>query len=202
MQASMHQGSAFMVEHAPSRAQPELFCLDLFSASCAIQQAFHEAGFAGTAMYIQMCPHMDITTSTGFYNRLNNVLRLRPDGLLFCGPPCSLFVFRSSSVHRRSLQRLLWRVAPAAMTEAIYERRACAPPLQPHHSTMHTIFPSSRGADIYLGGRTAHDQYFLRRHNIRYDLSKPTHGLVALAAVAPRCRAVLAGAITQHRARK
>ncbi len=53
------------------------------------------------------------------------------------------------------------------MAKAIYEHHAHAAPLLPHHATMHAIYHSSGGADLFLGGyRTAHDQDLLGRHHI------------------------------------
>ena len=76
--------------------------LDLFSASMAIQAAFESVGHVAAAADIKLDARVDITSETGFYATLNAVMRLKQHGLLFAGPPCSLFVFMSSSVHRRS----------------------------------------------------------------------------------------------------
>lgn len=45
----------------------------------------------------------DVTAEAGFFALLDLALRLAPGGLIMGGPPCSLFVFLSSSVHRRGV---------------------------------------------------------------------------------------------------
>ncbi len=85
----------------------DLSCLDMFSASRRIERAFQSAGKTATAVDIQLSRALDITSRGGFYALLDHVLHIQPSGLVFAGPPCALFVFMSSSVHRRSASNLL-----------------------------------------------------------------------------------------------
>ena len=43
----------------------------------------------------------DVTSEAGFFTLLNLALQLAPGGLIVGGPPCSLFIFLSSSFHKR-----------------------------------------------------------------------------------------------------
>ena len=45
----------------------------------------------------------DVTAEAGFFVLLDLALRLVTRGLIVAGPPCSLFVSLSSSVHRRGV---------------------------------------------------------------------------------------------------
>ena len=47
-------------------------------------------------------PLCDFTSKRGFLVALSYMLSLQIGGLIMAGPPCSLFVFLSSSVHKRS----------------------------------------------------------------------------------------------------
>ena len=43
----------------------------------------------------------DVTAEAGFLALLDLAMRLVPGGIIVGGPPCSLFIFLSSSFHRR-----------------------------------------------------------------------------------------------------
>ena len=81
---------------------PALVCLDLFAGGGAVVQAFEAAGHAARAFDMATDPACDITREAGFRLALSLVSSLQKGGLLVAGPPCSLWVYMSSSVHRRS----------------------------------------------------------------------------------------------------
>lgn len=83
--------------------KPWLQILDVFS--------FHEgmkrvAGTKATvSMDIRLSPQRhDLTCSRGVYLLLAMLLALVPEGLATLAPPCSLFVWLSSSVHLRNIK--------------------------------------------------------------------------------------------------
>ena len=86
----------------------DLHCLDLFSVSQNINKAFLKYEYKAEAYDIKLRgPEHDITPYMGFMNLLVLACRVRPRGLVAGGPPCSLFIFLSSSVHQRSQENLL-----------------------------------------------------------------------------------------------
>ena len=80
----------------------DLTCLDLFAGSGAVSKAFSESGHSTVSYDIVIDPSCDFTSKKGFLNAVLLVLRLESGGLIMAGPPCSLWIFLSSSVHRRS----------------------------------------------------------------------------------------------------
>eukprot|EP00435_Cladocopium_sp_Y103_P006427 s521_g2.t1 len=59
-------------------------------------------GYRAASYDIKLSPQsMDVVSKEGFFNLLLLVLRLLPYGLISAGPPCSLFIFLSASVHLR-----------------------------------------------------------------------------------------------------
>lgn len=91
-----------ILEFAQSFQGPcDLHCVDVFSASQAIAKAFKRRFYRACSWDIKLSTHMDIVTESGCYDLLGLCLRLLPYGLLAAGPPCSLFVWLSCSVHRR-----------------------------------------------------------------------------------------------------
>ncbi len=102
---------ATYVQEKSRTVERDLCCLDLFSASRAIERSFLLADDAAVALDIQLSPLFDITCKVGFFKILDVVLRLQCFALLFAGPPCSLFVWLSSSVHRRCAKNLLGNTA-------------------------------------------------------------------------------------------
>ena len=66
-------------------------------------KAFEKLGFRGTTFDVATGGDSeDFSTKTGFETALFKSLRLLERGLVMCQPPCSLFIFFSSSQHQRS----------------------------------------------------------------------------------------------------
>jgi len=80
----------------------DLHFLDLFSASGQGKRTFEANGYAAVSTDIITNPLEDITSRAGFFLILQMAMRIMEGGLLLGGPPCSLFIFLSSSMHRRS----------------------------------------------------------------------------------------------------
>ena len=79
-----------------------LDCLDLFGASGRVAETWKANGKAATSYDIKIGgKEHDITSRVGFFWLLAASLRLQAGALVVAGPPCSLFIFLSSSVHRR-----------------------------------------------------------------------------------------------------
>jgi len=84
----------------------DLSCLDLFGASGAIKNAWSRNKKKAELYDIKTNgPQHDICSEGGFENLLQLGLRIKPGGVIVAGPPCSLFIFLSSSIHRRSPHR-------------------------------------------------------------------------------------------------
>lgn len=81
----------------------DLHCVDVFSASEAIAKAFKRRHYKALSWDIKLSTAMDIVTRSGWYDLLQLCLRLLPFGMLAAGPPCSLFIWLSCSVHKRHL---------------------------------------------------------------------------------------------------
>lgn len=94
------------MQHVPGPS--DLACLDFFSASGKIAAAFRKRGWRGVSYDIATGGlNEDLTSKQGFETLLLKALRLLPLALIFAGPPCSLFIFLSSSQHMRSICRPL-----------------------------------------------------------------------------------------------
>ncbi|CAE7458512.1 RHM1 [Symbiodinium natans] len=87
------------------RGKRTLDLLDLFGASGSVSAIFKNKGQKNCAVYDLKINGAtdDICAEEGFYNLLTLACRMKSGGLVMGGPPCSLFVFMSSSIHRRSL---------------------------------------------------------------------------------------------------
>lgn len=84
----------------------DLHCLDLYGASMNIKEAWQRYGDSGAAYDIKSGGRShDVTSRVGFMVLLELGLRLMPQGIVVAGPPCSLFVFLSKSVHQRTEAR-------------------------------------------------------------------------------------------------
>ena len=80
----------------------QLHCLDLFAGEAEVSKAYRRAGLNSLAMdYRLNGARNDVTCEEGFYATLLALLSVRYTGLLFAGPPCSSWVFMSSSLHCR-----------------------------------------------------------------------------------------------------
>ncbi|CAK9060028.1 unnamed protein product [Durusdinium trenchii] len=80
----------------------DLHCLDVFSRSGKIAQAFTRREFRSSQFDIATSVEEDITTEKGFATLILKGLRLLPNGFVMLAPPCSMFTFFSSSQHGRS----------------------------------------------------------------------------------------------------
>ncbi|CAE7740361.1 RHM1 [Symbiodinium sp. CCMP2456] len=88
------------------RGVRDLSCLDLFGASGAIKKAWSGHHKKAELYDIKTNgPQHDICSEGGFENLMRMGLRIKPGGVIVAGPPCSLFIFLSSSIHRRSPHR-------------------------------------------------------------------------------------------------
>eukprot|EP00933_Yihiella_yeosuensis_P071120 TRINITY_DN79318_c0_g1_i1.p1 TRINITY_DN79318_c0_g1~~TRINITY_DN79318_c0_g1_i1.p1 ORF type:complete len:332 (+),score=39.67 TRINITY_DN79318_c0_g1_i1:61-1056(+) len=86
------------------QGQRDLHCVDLFSASEAMKKVWLHNNFRAESCDIKFGgPLEDITLRAGFMNILSMCLRVEADGLIFSGPPCSMFIFMSCSVHLRHI---------------------------------------------------------------------------------------------------
>ena len=79
----------------------DLQCLDLFGRSQAIAKQFRKRGYRALAWDVALDSAMDITTSAGFINLLCCGLRCMDNAFVPAGPPCSMWIFLSSSCHKR-----------------------------------------------------------------------------------------------------
>lgn len=82
-----------------------LSCLDVFGGSQSLAKVFQARGYQAVSYDILIGNRAhDITSQTGFMVLLGLGLSLVAGGLLSLAPPCSLYVFFSSSRHMRSLE--------------------------------------------------------------------------------------------------
>ena len=82
--------------------QRDLDCLDLYGASKVVAKTFGRHRKKAVVYDIKLNGlKNDVCSRLGFFFLLALALRLKPKGICVGGPPCSLFIFLSSSVHRR-----------------------------------------------------------------------------------------------------
>lgn len=89
----------------PLVAEPvprDLDCVEAYAGVAAIARAFTAAGLASRAYDKVISEEDDVLTVTGLVRLFWLVLRLKPGGLLWAAPPCSMWSFMSSSVHCRT----------------------------------------------------------------------------------------------------
>ena len=77
-----------------------LYMVDLFSASGMAAATFEKNGYVSKP--IDILRGHDITSRAGFFAIFTACWAAMRGGLILAGPPCSLFIFLSSSMHRRS----------------------------------------------------------------------------------------------------
>ena len=77
-----------------------LDCLDLFSFHQGMSKELGHAVSTAIDIRLNECAH-DLTSKRGVFLVLALLLALIPGGLLTLAPPCSLYIWLSSSVHRR-----------------------------------------------------------------------------------------------------
>ena len=78
---------------------------DLFCGTGGIGAAFSRRGFRGRWLDLAVSSSHDILTAEGYAAMICAVLALVPFGFCWLGPPCSLFIWRSSGTTKRSHQR-------------------------------------------------------------------------------------------------
>ena len=78
--------------------------VDAFGGAGHLQHAFTSVGYLASGFDASHGLHENILTRRGFFHALDLILALMVGGLLFGGPPCSLFVYLSYAVHLRSRQ--------------------------------------------------------------------------------------------------
>jgi len=88
------------------QGQRDLSCLDLFGASGAVKRTWARHHKKAELYDIKNYGlEHDICSEGGFKNLLQLGLRIKDGGIIVAGPPCSLFIFLSSPIHRRSPER-------------------------------------------------------------------------------------------------
>lgn len=79
-----------------------LHCIDLFGASGKVASTWSRVGYQSEVYDVKTnASLMDIVSKKGFLHLLCMGMALVEKGLILGGPPCSLNIFLSSSVHRR-----------------------------------------------------------------------------------------------------
>ena len=81
-----------------------LALVSVFDASRMVFSMWDDHGYASEAADIKT-DHVnhDMSSRHGFFTILSLILSLAPLGISFLAPPCSLFVFLSSSLHKRRM---------------------------------------------------------------------------------------------------
>ena len=97
----------------------DLHCFDAFGRSRVVETKWLQHGFRALAWDIEINPLWDITAREGFFELLQCGLRLLEWALILAGPPCSLFVWISRSVHKRKSKRFGIHGDPASLVTKI-----------------------------------------------------------------------------------
>ena len=79
-----------------------LHLFDFFAGAGMASTVFSGRGYSCEAFDVVTNGQNDVTKEIGFYRALGIILSLVPAALVLLGPPCSLWVFISSSIHRRT----------------------------------------------------------------------------------------------------
>ena len=94
-----------IVGHEPLQQRRDLDCVELFSGQGELHKAFARAGYRARGFDVRQHPDEDICRLAGLHAAAALVRRLRPGGLLWLAPPCSSWVWISSSWHKRTPQQ-------------------------------------------------------------------------------------------------
>lgn len=86
--------------------QREYHGLDLFGFSEGLSRQLRRAGRRSLSYDIKLNEAHDLSSKSGFYILLGMGLMLLPKAIVLAGPPCSLFVGASCSVHRRTIDNV------------------------------------------------------------------------------------------------
>ena len=96
------QAEQFIADYDLNNGTRNLHMLDMFSVTGMGRDAFVNEGYKAVATDILSHPEHDITSATGFYALLTLLLRLVQGGVVLADPPCSMWIFLSSSYHGRT----------------------------------------------------------------------------------------------------
>ncbi len=97
---------AMLAQLFPPSGEPparDLDYVELFAGDRSVSRGMDLLGFVGRSIDMRFDAAHDFLTPRGFLLVLSLVVRLRPHGLLFAAPPCSTWVFMSSSSTGRDL---------------------------------------------------------------------------------------------------
>lgn len=102
-EAENHEG--ILMDMLTSWDRPcDVHCIDMFGASGMIAKAWSKKGYSSLIFDILHDPKHDMCVRSGCRAFMHMASRLVPGGVIVGGPPCSLFVWISSSVHKRTRQ--------------------------------------------------------------------------------------------------
>lgn len=80
----------------------DLDAAEIFAGCCSIHKGFITEGFQSRPFDVCLDPTQDICSVLGFVTAVELLLRVKRGGLAWFAPQCSLWVWISSSVHKRS----------------------------------------------------------------------------------------------------
>lgn len=85
------------------RGRRHLHCLDLFSATAIMATTWASFQYLSKSCdFRDTMTNYDVTSRAGFFETLELALSVVEYGFAMAGPPCSMFVFLSSGVHKRT----------------------------------------------------------------------------------------------------
>ncbi len=96
--------ATYVCERAPT-ASRFLDVADVFAGNGAMSKEAARRGLTSDTFEVLKNPKQNLLTKAGFFLLMDMILSITSGGILFAGPPCGLFVFISSSVHKRSASR-------------------------------------------------------------------------------------------------
>ncbi len=82
----------------------DLDYLDLFVGGGSVSSVLAASGHSSDSFDAAVDPVCDILSERGFRIAMERASRVRRGGLIVAGPPCSLWTFMSSSVHKRTAE--------------------------------------------------------------------------------------------------
>ena len=92
--------------------------LDLYGGHGTMSKTFNKYKHATLYYDARRDPSASILCRDGFYKLLALILMINVGGLIMAGPPCSLFIYLSSSYHRRSKLSIFGDTTKAAVHAA------------------------------------------------------------------------------------
>lgn len=102
----------------PQVRQRDVDLVEVFSGRGQLAAAFRDGNYQVATFDIVDNPQQDATTLQGIFYLIILILRVVPGGLVWLAPPCQLWTFMASSVHKRT------RSAPAGDTSNTKVREA------------------------------------------------------------------------------